>query len=101
MSHLATLNFSPGEDIDMLRDTVNRFAAEEIAPRAAAIDEENLFPYDLWRKLGDLGVLGLTDSEEYRGAQLGYLAHLYAMDEISRGSGAAGMSLTAHYLIRC
>src|SRR5258705_863733 len=96
MSHLATLNFSPGEDIDMLRDTVNRFAAEEIAPRAAAIDEENLFPYDLWRKLGDLGVLGLTVSEEYGGAQLGYLAHMVAMEEISRASAAVGLSFGAH-----
>jgi len=96
MSHLATLNFSPGEDIDMLHDTVNRFAAEEIAPRAAAIDEENLFPYDLWRKLGHLGVLGLTVSEEYGGAQLGYLAHMVAMEEISRVSAAVGLSYGAH-----
>jgi len=96
MSHLATLNFSLGEDIDMLRDTVNKFAADEIAPRAAAIDEENLFPYDLWRKLGDLGVLGLTVSEEYGGAQLGYLAHMVAMEEISRASAAVGLSFGAH-----
>jgi isovaleryl-CoA dehydrogenase len=96
MSHVATLNFSLGEDIDMLRDTVNKFAADEIAPRAAAIDEENLFPHDLWRKLGDLGVLGLTVSEEYGGAQLGYLAHMVAMDEISRASAAVGLSFGAH-----
>jgi isovaleryl-CoA dehydrogenase len=96
MGHLATLNFSLGEDIDMLRDTVNRFAADEIAPRAAAIDEENLFPHDLWRKLGDLGVLGLTVSEEYGGAQLGYLAHMIAMEEISRASAAVGLSFGAH-----
>src|SRR6476469_3233098 len=96
MSHLATLNFSLGEDIDMLRDTVNRFAADEIAPRAAAIEEENLFPHDLWRKLGDLGVLGLTVSEEYGGAQLGYLAHMVAMEEISRASAAVGLSFGAH-----
>ena len=96
MGHLAALNFSLGEDIDMLRDTVNRFAADEIAPRAAAIDGENLFPHDLWRKLGDLGVLGLTVSEEYGGAQLGYLAHMIAMEEISRASAAVGLSFGAH-----
>jgi len=96
MSHMAILNFSLGEDIDMLRDTINKFAADEIAPRAAAIDEENLFPSDLWRKLGDLGVLGLTVSEEYGGAQLGYLAHMVAMEEISRASAAVGLSYGAH-----
>jgi isovaleryl-CoA dehydrogenase len=96
MGHLATLNFSLGEDIDMLRDTVNKFAAGEVAPRAAAIDEENLFPHDLSRKLGDLGVLGLTVSEEYGGAQLGYLAHIVAMEEISRASAAVGLSFGAH-----
>jgi len=96
MSHVATLSFSLGEDIDMLRDTIKKFAADEIAPRAAAIDEENLFPSDLWRKLGDLGVLGLTVSEEYGGAQLGYLAHMVAMEEISRASAAVGLSYGAH-----
>ena len=96
MSHMAMLNFSLGVDIDMLRDTINKFAADEIAPRAAAIDEENLFPSDLWRKLGDLGVLGLTVSEEYGGAQLGYLAHMVAMEEISRASAAVGLSYGAH-----
>ena len=76
MTDVATLSFSLGEDIEMLRDTVRRFAADEIAPRADAIDEGNLFPHDLWRKRGDLGVLGLTVSEEYGGVQLGYLAHM-------------------------
>jgi isovaleryl-CoA dehydrogenase len=96
MSHVATLSFSLGEDIDMLRDTINKFATDEIAPRAAAIDDENLFPSDLWRKLGDLGVLGLTVSEEYGGAQLGYLAHMVSMEEISRASAAVGLSFGAH-----
>jgi isovaleryl-CoA dehydrogenase len=96
MTHLATLSFSLGEDIEMLRDTVRRFTADEIAPRAAAIDEENRFPHDLWRKLGDLGVLGLTVSEEYGGAGLGYLAHMIAMEEISRASAAVGLSFGAH-----
>src|SRR5258708_40145125 len=96
LSFVTTLNFALGEDIDMLRDTVNKFAADEIAPRAAAIDEENLFPRDLWRKLGDLGVLGLTVSEEYGGAQLGYLAHMGAMEEISRTSAAVGLSFAGH-----
>jgi isovaleryl-CoA dehydrogenase len=95
MSHVATL-FSLGEDIDMLRDTINKFATDEIAPRAAAIDEENLFPSDLWRKLGNLGVLGLTVSEEYGGAELGYLAHMVSMEEISRASAAVGLSYGAH-----
>jgi isovaleryl-CoA dehydrogenase len=96
MSNVATLNFSLGEDIEMLRDTVSKFAADEIAPRAGAIDEENRFPHDLWRKLGGLGVLGLTVSEEYGGAQLGYLAHMVAMEEISRASAAVGLSFGAH-----
>jgi isovaleryl-CoA dehydrogenase len=96
MTHVVTLDFSLGEDIEMLRDTVSKFAANEIAPRAAAIDAENLFPHDLWRKLGDIGVLGLTVSEEYGGAQLGYLAHVVAMEEISRASAAVGLSFGAH-----
>jgi isovaleryl-CoA dehydrogenase len=96
MSHVATLHLSLGQDIEMLRDTVNKFAMDEIAPRAAAIEEENLFPHDLWRKFGELGVLGLTVSEEYGGAQLGYLAHMVAMEEISRASAAVGLSFGAH-----
>ena len=96
MTHVVTLDFSLGEDIEMLRDTVSKFAADEIAPRAAAIDAENLFPHDLWRKLGDIGVLGLTVSEGYGGAQLGYLAHVVAMEEISRASAAVGLSFGAH-----
>ena len=96
MNHLTTLNFALGEDIEMLRDTVSKFVADEIAPRAAAIDQANLFPHDLWRKLGDLGALGLTVSEEYGGTQLGYLAHIVAMEEISRASAAVGLSFGAH-----
>jgi isovaleryl-CoA dehydrogenase len=90
------LDFELGEDIDMLRDTVRRFADAEIAPRAADIDRINDFPADLWRKMGDLGVLGLTASEEYGGAGMGYLAHCVAMEEISRGSASVGLSYGAH-----
>ena len=90
------LDLDLGEEIDALRDTVRRFTDNEIAPRAAAIDRENDFPADLWRKLGDLGVLGLTVSEDCGGAAMGYLAHAVAMEEISRGSAAVGLSYGAH-----
>ncbi|MFA6312256.1 MAG: acyl-CoA dehydrogenase family protein, partial [Sterolibacterium sp.] len=86
------LNFDLGEDIDMLRDSVAQFAAREIAPRAAQIDRDNLFPADLWKKFGDLGVLGMTAEEEYGGTQMGYLAHIVAMEEISRASASVGLS---------
>src|SRR5689334_3790509 len=88
--------FPLGEEIDLLRETVRAFAAKEIAPRAAAIDHENLFPHDLWRKLGDLGLLGVTIPGEYGGSELGYLAHIVAMEEISRASGSVGLSYGAH-----
>ena len=91
-----TLNFALGEEIDMLRDSVRQFSDNEIAPRAAEIDEQNEFPADLWQKLGALGVLGMTVSEEYGGSAMGYLAHAVAMEEISRASGSVGLSYGAH-----
>ncbi|MBK3776517.1 isovaleryl-CoA dehydrogenase [Azospirillum sp. YIM DDC1] len=91
-----TLNFDLGESADMLRDTVRSFAADEIAPRAAEIDRTNEFPNELWRKLGDLGVLGVTAEEEYGGAGMGYLEHVVAMEEISRASASVGLSYGAH-----
>ena len=90
------LKFDLGEDIDMLRDSIAAFAANEIAPRAAEIDHSNQFPMDLWKKMGDLGILGITVPEEYGGAGMGYLAHCVAMEEISRASGSVGLSYGAH-----
>lgn len=84
------------EDIELLRDTVRRFAGEAIAPRAAEIDESNEFPQELWEQLGDLGLLGITVPEEYGGSDMGYLAHLVAMEEISRASASVGLSYGAH-----
>jgi isovaleryl-CoA dehydrogenase len=90
------LKFDLGEDIAMLRDSIAAFAAAEIAPRAAEIDRSNQFPMDLWRKMGDLGILGITVPEAYGGAGLGYLAHCVAMEEISRASASVGLSYGAH-----
>jgi isovaleryl-CoA dehydrogenase len=90
------LDFQLGDDIRMLRDTVHSFAAAEIAPRAAAIDRDNEFPADLWRKFGDLGLLGMTVGEEYGGTAMGYLAHIVALEEISRASASVGLSYGAH-----
>ncbi|MEZ5473208.1 MAG: acyl-CoA dehydrogenase family protein [Marinicella sp.] len=84
------------EELELLRDTVRKFTAEEITLRAEQIDEDNLFPADLWKKMGELGLLGMTVPGEYGGSELGYLAHLIAMEEISRGSASVGLSYGAH-----
>ena len=91
-----TLDFGLGETIDMLRQTVYEFAADQIAPRATQMDESNSFPQDLWRKMGDMGLLGMTVDEQYGGTGLGYLAHVVAMEEISRASAGVGLSYGAH-----
>ncbi len=95
-NRLPSLNFDLGDAADMLRTTVENFAADEIAPRAAAIDRDNEVPMDLWRKFGDLGVLGITVEEDYGGAGMGYLEHVVAMEEISRASASVGLSYGAH-----
>jgi isovaleryl-CoA dehydrogenase len=94
--NLPGLNFQLGEDIDALRDAVHSFAQAEIAPRAAELDRLDQFPMDLWRKMGELGVLGITVPEALGGAGMGYLAHMVAMEEISRASASVGLSYGAH-----
>ena len=96
MLNFPSLNFHLGETIDMLRATVQQFAADDIAPRAADIDRENRFPSELWRRMGDVGLLGITVEEEYGGTAMGYLAHVIAMEEISRASASVGLSYGAH-----
>jgi isovaleryl-CoA dehydrogenase len=93
---LKQLNFNLGETLDTLRDAIHEFAQREIAPLAARADRESAFPFALWRKLGELGVLGITAPEEYGGTDLGYLAHVVAMEEISRASASVGLSYGAH-----
>ncbi len=90
------LNYNLGETADLLRESVHNFATKEIAPRAAEIDSNNTFPQDLWKKLGAMGLLGVTVAEEYGGSQLGYLEHAIAMEEISRASASVGLSYGAH-----
>jgi len=96
MLDFPSLDFHLGETVDMLRATVQQFAAAEIAPRAGEIDRSNQFPPDLWRKMGDLGLLGITVEEEFGGTNMGYLAHIIAMEEVSRASGSVGLSYGAH-----
>ena len=94
--HYHSLNFHHGEEIDLLAETVQSFCQDEIAPRAQQIDQSNEFPGDLWRKFGDLGLLGITTGQEYGGVDMGYLAHIVAMEEISRASASVGLSYGAH-----
>ncbi len=94
--NIPSLDFGLGEDINLLREAVQAFADAEIAPRAAEIDRVNEFPADLWKKFGDMGLLGLTAGEEFGGTDMGYLAHIVAMEEISRASASVGLSYGAH-----
>ena len=95
-TNYATLDHGLGEDIDMLRDLVRKFAQANISPRAAEIDKTNEFPADLWQKMGEIGILGITAPTEFGGSDMGYLAHIVAMEEISRASASVGLSYAAH-----
>jgi len=95
-NQLPSLNFDLGETAEMMRDAVMSFTADEITPKAAEIDQQNEFPNELWRKMGDLGILGITVEEEFGGAGMGYLEHVVAMEEVSRGSASVGLSYGAH-----
>ena len=95
-NEMRSFNFDLGETVELLRDTVRSFSADEIAPRAASIEQNNDFPSDLWMKLGGIGVLGITVEEDYGGAGMGYLEHVVALEEISRASAAIGLSYSAH-----
>ena len=96
LQSMTFLDFNLGEEVDMMRETVRNFAVAEIAPRAEAIDRDNDFPQDLWQKFGNLGLLGITVEEDYGGTNMGYLAHIVAMEEISRASGSVGLSYVDH-----
>ena len=96
MESYPTLNFQLGDTVDLLRETVRAFAGDEIAPLASEIDQKNEFPMDLWRKMGDLGLLGITVAEEYGGAEMGYLEHVIVMEELSRASASVALSYGAH-----
>jgi isovaleryl-CoA dehydrogenase len=96
MANIPGLQFDLGEDVRLLREALEPFVAAEITPRAAQIDRHDQFPADLWRKFGEMGLLGLTVSPEYGGTDLGYLAHIVAVEEISRGSASVGLSYGAH-----
>ena len=95
-NQLPSLNFDLGETADMLRDTVMSFASEEIAPLAEEIDRSDRFPRELWPRLGELGLLGITVEEDFGGVGMGYLEHCVAMEEISRASASVGLSYGAH-----
>lgn len=96
MQHIPGLDFQLGDDINALREAVRDFAQAEIAPRATEIDHSDQFPMDLWQKFGELGVLGITVPEAYGGVDMGYLAHMVAMEEITRASASVGLSYGAH-----
>jgi isovaleryl-CoA dehydrogenase len=96
MESYPSLNFMLGDTVDLMRETVRDFASAEIAPRAAEIDQNNEFPADLWRKMGDLGLLGITVAEEFGGADMGYLEHVVVMEELSRASASVALSYGAH-----